>query len=203
MMINADHLKRGVVYGFQPNGRFASTRFAETGNIYCFRRSTRAALRNAANDEDELEAIRGAHTGLNRVESLVLFHTTEDTEGMWYALKRRLRHVPFARPDRAGGITPKWIRQLHELGENWFCSDLGPGAFAQWLAGPVESGAVVFDDYPVQPAGDELLIGPVSSQFATRAVLDLIEARRPPSIEGFEQPGEQPPPRRRLQPAVN
>ena len=78
----------------------------------------------------------------------------------------------------------KWITQLHEIGDNWFCSDLGPEAFSRWLAAvppseeelaqisrELEAGA------KVQVAGDELVIGPVSSQFAARAVLGLIQTR--------------------------
>ena len=188
-MMHADHRKKGVVYGFRPRGLFVSDRLAETGNVYCFRRSTRARLRNASTDKEELDAIHASHMGLNRCETLVLFLATDDIDETWCMLKGRLRHVPFARPETAGGITPKWITQLHEIGDNWFCSDLGPEAFSQWLAAvplseeelaqmtmaqisrELEAGA------KVQVAGDELLIGPVSSQFAARAVLGLIQTR--------------------------
>ena len=191
-MIHSDHQKKGVVYGFQPHGTYVSQRYADTGNIYCFRRSTRASLRNAQTEEQELESIRGSHVGLNRIETLVLFQCTNDLDEAWCTLKGRLRHVPFERPEQAGGISPKWIKQLHEVGDNWFCSDLGPEAFAQWLAGPVgyvppseEEAQITMAQISreleaganVQIAGDELVIGPVSSQFAARAVLGLIQAR--------------------------
>ena len=172
-----------------PRGLFVSDRLAETGNVYCFRRSTRARLRDASTDKEELDAIHASHMGLNRCETLVLFDATDDVDETWCTLKGRLRHVPFARPETAGGITPKWITQLHESGDNWFCSDLGPEAFSQWLAAvplseeelaqmtmaqisrELEAGA------KVQVAGDELVIGPVSSQFAARAVLGPNESR--------------------------
>ena len=61
------------------------------------------------------------------------------------------------------------------FGDNWFSSNLDPGTFGRWLSAPIEYEQA--EQPVVQVAGDELVIGPVSSQFAARAVLGLIRAR--------------------------
>ena len=196
-MSHADHMKTGVVYGLQPVGTFESTEpEPPIGYVYCFGRSTRARVKTAVLAEEKIDAIRGSHSGLNRCKHLVYWERSQDVDGTWEGVKQRLRIVP-----RAGGVRPKWVRQLCELGDNWFCSDLGPVVFAEWLAGEAEyvrpsevelqqiateldairmeaAGELRADGgLRVQAAGDELVIGPVSSQFAARAVLGLLKSR--------------------------
>ena len=196
-MSHADHMKTGVVYGVQPVGTFVSTEpEPPIGYVYCFGRSTRTRVKSAVLPEEKLEAIRGSHSGLNRCKHLVYWERSHDVDGTWEGVKQRLRLVP-----RANNVRPKWVRQLCELGDNWFCSDLGPVAFAEWLAGEAAYERPSEEDLQkiaseldairiqaegelgpdgglrVQAAGDEIIIGPVSSQFAARAVLGLINSR--------------------------
>ena len=183
-MTHADFKKAGIIYGFQPVGRLPGT----TAHVYCFGRSARKAALSATTVTKRREVLRHHQTGLNRCERILYWKHTTDLETSWDALKQRLRGNPVA-------------THLHQIGDNWFSSEMGPDAFALWLQAPaqyvrpseedLQKIAAELDEIRiqaagelgpdgglrVQAAGDELVIGPVSSQFAARAVLGMIEAR--------------------------
>ena len=180
-----DFVKPGIVYGFQATGSYGSGGPGSedlVGNVYYFGRSKLKCYRDLSctgelvgEKQIELLKKKGRFGGLNAPVRMVLWETAGDVDGAWETLKERLR---FHIPQRAGGITPGHVTQLSMFGDNWFSSNLDAGTFGRWLSAPIEYEQ---DEQPVvRVAGDELLIGPVSSQFAARAVLGLIQARLEP-----------------------
>lgn len=151
-MQHADYKKTGVVYGYQSVGCVRDL----SVYVYSFGRSERAALRTADTSDEKKRALRPKGKGLNRCREIVYWVHSADLETDWDLLKQRLR----------GGVEPR-VLHLEAIGANWFASDLPPAEFTRWLQAPVDVPRVQF-------AGDEVLIGPVSSTFAARAVLGLI-----------------------------
>ena len=174
-----DFVKPGIIYGFQTEGSYRSGGPGSedlVGNVYYFGRSKLKCYldlpctgERLQEKQIELLKKKGRFGGLNAPVRMVLWGTCSDVDGGWETLKERLR---FQIPQRAGGITPGHVTQLSMFGDNWFCSNLDAATFGRWLNAPIE-----YEQPVVQVAGDELLIGPVSSQFAARAVLGLIQAR--------------------------
>ena len=176
-----DFIKPGVIYGFRTLGMYPR----QTGNvpekyIYCFGRSRHEAFREVPEDGEgaatEQKALlrKRRFTGMNAPNYMTLWVRVADIEKCWDAFRQCLRRGA-CDPVTIDGVAPS-LTQDYEVGDNFYTVwNMGTETFGRWCRATMQKIVEPPQLVPVQRAGDEMLIGPVSSEVAAAALCGMLE----------------------------
>ena len=168
---HADFVKPGVVYGMATVGTYGRQ------NAYYFGRSKQASLLalDCTGDgtvvhalQKELLKKKCKRVGLNAPKAVLLWARVADVDEAYEELRLQLRNASLT-----------IVNELH-LGDNWYTTEeMGPEDFGKWcratmleICAPPEESARA--RARIQRVGDEMLIGPVSSEVAAAAVCGVL-----------------------------